>query len=59
MCCFPETRWKERAADTERSHYQEQRAVLKKIKTELSDDPAVLLWGVYPKKTIIKKMHVP
>ena len=35
------------------SHYGEQ--FLKKLKIELSYDPAILLLGIYPDKTVIQK----
>ena len=38
------------------SHYEEQhRGSLKKLKTKLPYDLAVLLLGIYPEKTIIEK----
>ena len=32
---------------------------LKKLKIELPYDPTILLLGIYPEKTLIKKIHAP
>ena len=33
--------------------------VLQKLKIELQYDPAILLLGIYPEKTIVQKTHAP
>ena len=40
------------------SHYGEQyEGPFKQLNVELSYDSAILLWGIYPEKTLLEKIH--